>query len=39
MLRLTPVVRNLIFINVIVFIFQKIMPGLGNWLPLYSVHR
>lgn len=39
MLRLTPVVRNLIIINVIVFIFQKVMPGLGNWLPLYSVHR
>ncbi len=39
MLRLSPVVRNLIIINVIVFIFQKIMPVLGNLLPLYSVHR
>jgi len=39
MLRLSPVVRNLIVINVIVFIVQSVMPALGNWLPLYSVHR
>jgi membrane associated rhomboid family serine protease len=39
MLRLTPVVRNLIIINVIVFVFQKVVPGLADWLPLYSVHR
>lgn len=29
MFRLTPVVRNLIFINVVVFIIQAIIPG-GN---------
>ena len=39
MVRLTAVVRNLIFVNVIVFILQKILPGLGDLLPLYSVHR
>src|SRR5688572_24090817 len=39
MVRLTAVVRNLIFINVIVFILQKVLPGLGDLLPLYSVHR
>lgn len=36
MLRLTPVVRNLIFINVIVFIIQQVLPPIGNLLPLYS---
>ena len=39
MIRLTPVVRNLIFINVIVFIIQSILPGLGDLLPLYGIHR
>jgi membrane associated rhomboid family serine protease len=39
MIRLTAVVRNLIFITVIVFIIQKILPAIGSLLPLYSVHR
>jgi membrane associated rhomboid family serine protease len=37
MFRLTPVVRNLIIINAIVFLFQSIMPGVTNWLALYNV--
>jgi membrane associated rhomboid family serine protease len=37
MLRLSPVVRNLIFINVIVFILQNILPGVTQWLPLYNL--
>src|SRR5687768_7065921 len=37
MLRLTPIVRNLIFINVVVFIFQSIMPGITEWLALFNV--
>ena len=36
MLRLTPVVRNLIFINVIVFIVSAIFP-VENWLALWNV--
>ncbi|HET6540875.1 MAG TPA: rhomboid family intramembrane serine protease [Chryseolinea sp.] len=40
MIRLTPVVRNLIIINVIVFLIQKVVPVVGSLLPLYSsVHR
>ena len=40
MLRLTPVVRNLIFINVIVFIIQQLLTPIGELLPLYSpFHR
>lgn len=37
MLRLTPVVRNLIIINVVVFIASSILP-LQNWLALWNVH-
>jgi membrane associated rhomboid family serine protease len=37
MLRLTPVIRNLIFINVAFFIFQKILPDLAPWLYLHNV--
>jgi membrane associated rhomboid family serine protease len=36
MFRLTPIVRNLIFINVIVFIIQMIIP-VENWLALWNV--
>jgi membrane associated rhomboid family serine protease len=36
MLRLTPIVRNLIFINVIVFIISAILP-IENWLALWNV--
>ena len=36
MLRLSPVVRNLIFINVIVFIISAILP-IENWLALWNV--
>src|SRR5687768_13016643 len=36
MLRLTPVVRNLIFINVFVFIISAIFP-VENWLALWNV--
>ena len=39
MVRLTPVVRNLIFINVIVFILQQLVPLIDALLPLHSVHR
>jgi membrane associated rhomboid family serine protease len=37
MFNVTPVVRNIIIINVIVFIFQSIMPGLVEYLALYNV--
>jgi membrane associated rhomboid family serine protease len=36
MFRLTPLVRNLIIVNVIVFIAQKLMPGLQYLLALYG---
>jgi membrane associated rhomboid family serine protease len=39
MFRLTPVVRNLLFINVIVFVLEQILPGLEQGLSLHSVHR
>lgn len=38
MLRLTPIVRNLIFINVAIFILQAIMPAITQWLALFNVH-
>jgi len=38
MFRLTPVVRNLIIINVIVFVFQSMSPGLTVMLSLFNVH-
>lgn len=37
MFRLTPVVRNLIFINVVVFIIQSIIPVVTELLALYNV--
>ena len=37
MFRLTPVVQNLLIINVIVFIFQSIIPGITDWLSLFNV--
>lgn len=37
MLRLTPIVRNLIFINVIVFVLQSVIPAITQWLALYNV--
>lgn len=37
MFRLTPVVRNLIFINVVVFIIQAILPVVTDLLALYNV--
>jgi membrane associated rhomboid family serine protease len=37
MFRLTPVVRNLIFINVVVFIIQAIVPVVTELLALYNV--
>jgi len=36
MFRLTPIVRNLIFINVIVFVLQMLLP-IENWLALWNV--
>lgn len=38
MLRLTPIVRNLIFINVVVFILQVMMPAITQWLALFNIH-
>lgn len=37
MFNITPVVRNLIVINVIVFVLQSVLPGLTEWLALYNV--
>ena len=36
MLRLTPIVRNLIFINVIVFVLSRLLP-INDWLALWNV--
>lgn len=36
MLRLTPVVRNLILINVIVFVLQWMIPNLTNYIALWG---
>lgn len=36
MFRLTPIVRNLIFINVIVFVLQMMIP-IQEWLALWNV--
>ena len=38
MFRLTPIVRNLIIINVIVFVLQSIIPQVTEWLALFNVH-
>src|SRR5688572_7537861 len=37
MFRFTPVVRNLIFINVIVFVLQNMIPRVTELLALYNV--
>lgn len=37
MFRLTPIVRNLIFINVIVFIIQSMVPRVTELLALFNV--
>lgn len=37
MLRLTPVVRNLLIINIIVFVLQNMYPPLTQLLSLYNV--
>lgn len=37
MFRLTPTVRTLIIINVIVFVLQSIIPNVTEWLALYNV--
>jgi membrane associated rhomboid family serine protease len=38
MLRLSPVVRNLIIINVVVYIIQRIMPDITAYLALWNLH-
>jgi membrane associated rhomboid family serine protease len=38
MLNMTPVVRNLIIINVVVFLLQSLMPSLTNLLSLYKIN-
>ncbi len=37
MFRLTPIVRNLIFINVIVFVISAMVPPVESWLALWNV--
>lgn len=37
MIRLTPVVKNLLIINVVVFILQAILP-VTAWLALWNIH-
>ncbi len=37
MLRLTPVVKNIVMINVMVYIMQMVFPALENWLALSNV--
>jgi membrane associated rhomboid family serine protease len=39
MLRLTPVVRNLIIINVVVYLIQRLMPGnISDYLALWHIN-
>lgn len=38
MLRLTPIVRNLIIVNVIVFVLQSIIPVVTEWLALFNIN-
>ena len=38
MFRLTPIVRNLIIINVIVFVLQNMIPLVTQYLALFNVH-
>ncbi len=37
MLRLTPVVKNIVMINVMVYIMQMVFPALESWLALSNV--
>src|SRR5688572_3123079 len=37
MLRLSPVVQNLIIMNVIVFVLQSLIPAVTDWLALFNV--
>jgi membrane associated rhomboid family serine protease len=37
MFRLTPVVKNLIIINAVVFVLQSILPEVMQWLALFNV--
>ena len=37
MLRITPIVRNLIFVNVVVFVLQNMSPVITEWLALWNV--
>ncbi len=37
MLRLTPVVKNIVMINVMVYIMQMVFPSLESWLALSNV--
>jgi membrane associated rhomboid family serine protease len=37
MINLTPVIRNLIIINVVFFILQKMLPGPTEWLVLWNI--
>jgi membrane associated rhomboid family serine protease len=37
MFRLTPVIKNLIIINVVVFVLQSIIPQVTQWLALFNV--
>ena len=37
MFRLTPIVRNLIIINVVVFVLQNMMPVITEYLALFNV--
>jgi membrane associated rhomboid family serine protease len=38
MIRLSPIVRNLILINVIVYILQSMIPVITEYLALYNIH-
>lgn len=38
MIQLSPVVKNLIIINVVVFFLQKLLPGIEVFLALHNVH-
>ena len=38
MLNLTPVVRNLLMINVVIFIIQSVMPATTYYLSLYDIN-
>lgn len=37
MFRLTPVVKNLIIVNVVVFIAQQMIPNVTEWLSLWNL--